>query len=168
MQIRKWLHNLKHHFLRGFREVFIHHHSSMEFRAKLFALIIAPNENYGECETEILKHNSELIYEDKTRSEALINLTNEYLDKLNAPNGLGIDDLINDIVKDLREYRRFATKIDINLLMPIQMCTDDDDNALYQLRILEFLERRRAEIDPGYTPILKGSKDLTIKSSTTS
>jgi len=163
MQIRKWLHDLKHHFLRGFREIFIHHHSSMEFRAKLFALIIAPNKRYAKCEAEILRHNSELIYEDKTRSEALINLTNEYLSKMNAPNGLGIDQLVADILKDLREYRRFATKIDINLLMPLQLCTLDDDDALYQLRILEFLERRRAEIDPGYTPILKGSKDIAIK-----
>jgi len=165
VQITKIFHHLKHHILRGFREIFIHHHSSMEFRAKLFALVISPNENYDECVTEVLKHNASLIYEDQTRSEALVNLTNEYLTKVNSPNGLGVDELIADIQRDLKEYRRFATKIDISLLLPLQQCTEDEDDALYQNRILEFLERRRAEIDPGYTPILRGSRELTIKNS---
>ena len=35
---------IKHHFFSAFREVFVHHHGSLEFRAKIFALVIAANE----------------------------------------------------------------------------------------------------------------------------
>jgi len=31
---------IKHHFFSVFREIFVHHHDSLEFRAKIFALII--------------------------------------------------------------------------------------------------------------------------------
>lgn len=36
---------IKHHFFSAFRELFVHHHGSLEFRAKLFALVIAANED---------------------------------------------------------------------------------------------------------------------------
>ena len=35
---------LKHHFFSAFREFFVHHHGSLEFRAKIYALMIAAND----------------------------------------------------------------------------------------------------------------------------
>ena len=36
---------LKYRFFNAFRELFVHHHGSLEFRAKVFALMIAANDN---------------------------------------------------------------------------------------------------------------------------
>lgn len=36
---------IKNHFFSAFRELFVHHHGSLEFRAKIFALIISANED---------------------------------------------------------------------------------------------------------------------------
>ena len=55
---------IKHHFFSAFRELFVHHHGSLEFRAKIFALIIAANEDVNVESYMIIKEIGMKIYDN--------------------------------------------------------------------------------------------------------
>jgi len=138
---------VKHYFYNAFREIFIYHHNSLEFRAKVFALMIASNEKEEilECAMEHVLAAGMIIYKDSDRANTLALTTKEYCLKVMQPNGLNIDDLIVDITKELRQIPRYVKKINISHLRPIIECTMDEDTATYQYRILEFLENIKRE-----------------------
>ncbi len=142
----KFLFNLKHYLYTGLREVFVYHHNSLEFRAKLFALIIAANRHStAECEYALVHDAGMRIYKDKERVDMLVLTTKEYVNKVHKKNGLNIDDLIYDIQKELHQIPRYASKIDIMSLHPIVECSIDEDVSTYQIRILEFLQTLKDE-----------------------
>ena len=103
--------NLKHFLFRAFREVLLYHHNSLEFRAKLFAALIAANEKYTECELAIVQEAGMSIYKDEDRANTLRLTVEEYLGKVVDDNGLAIDQLIETILLDLKKYPRYADKI---------------------------------------------------------
>ena len=110
----------KHHFFSAFREFFVHHHGSLEFRAKLFALIIVSNEEINEDSYLIVKKIGMDIYkDDDDRANLLMLSTKELVKKVQDHNGLDIDTLISHIQKELRIIPRYAKKIDIESLQPI-------------------------------------------------
>jgi len=137
----KFLFRLKHYIYAGLREVLVYHHNSLEFRAKIFALIIAANENPQECEYLLVHEAGMLIYKDEERVNLLVVTTKEYVKKVHQRNGLNIDGLVEDIQKELRQLPRYAEKIDIMHLHPIIECCIDEDTSTYQLRMLEFLQK---------------------------
>ncbi|MDF1879854.1 hypothetical protein JHD50_00825 [Sulfurimonas sp. MAG313] len=137
----KFLFKLKHYIYSGLREIFVYHHNSLEFRAKMFALIIAANENPQECEYILVHKAGMLIYKDEERVDLLVLTTKEYVQKVHQSNGLNIDGLVEDIQKELKQLPRYAQKIDIDLLHPIVECCIDEDTSSYQLRMLEFLQK---------------------------
>lgn len=143
---------MKNHFINAFREVFLYHHSSLEFRAKLFASVIAANANAGECEFETVRSAGVIIYNDETRSASLELTAKEYVEKVIEENGLNNDMLIEEIMRDLKDIPRYAKKIDTSLLETLIDCHDDEDTALYQRRIIELFERLRNEYDKVKTP----------------
>ena len=55
---------LKHHFFSAFRELFVHHHGSLEFRAKILALLIAANKDSTVDSYVIVKEIGLEIYKD--------------------------------------------------------------------------------------------------------
>ncbi len=132
---------LKHRFFNAFREFFVHHHGSLTFRAKIFALLIASNlDTEYEC-YELVKIAALNIYkDDKERIELLIISIQELVDKVHKNNGLNIDSLIDSIVNDLKFIPRYAKKIDIDILKPLVNLTKDQDTLSYQENILEFLQ----------------------------
>lgn len=139
---------MKHHltlldrFLHTFREFFIYHHNSLEFRAKIYTLIIMANSKNGECEFNKLDSIVEEIYPNSLRRQnALILTVKEYIEKIHEPNGLGVDELILDIQKSLRREKRYSKKINLEHLKLISECTDESDSIIYQKRIIDFLER---------------------------
>jgi len=138
---------LKHHFFSAFREFFVHHHGSLEFRAKIFALVIAANED-AKVENYILVKDIGLnIYNgDTDRSNLLMISTKELVQKVKERNGLNIDDLITSIQQELKIVPRYAKKIDIKALKPLLSLTHDADSLSYQNNILEFLQTTREEI----------------------
>ncbi len=74
---------IKHHFFSAFRELFVHHHGSLEFRAKLFALVIAANndatvENY----ITVKKIGMEIYKNDEDRANLLMLSTKELVTKI--------------------------------------------------------------------------------------
>ncbi len=137
--------NLKHYLYSGLREVLVYHHNSLEFRAKLFALIIAANPHPNECEYNLVFTAGMQIYKDEERVKMLVINTKEYVKKVHSQNSLNIDGLVEDLLKEVRQIPRYASKIDTSLLMPIVECCVDEDTSTYQIRMIEFLNRLKKE-----------------------
>jgi len=124
-----------------FREFLVHHHSSLEYRAKLLTLMISANGEICECEKQKLKEIAHKIYaNDLERAELLIDTVHEYHTKIMTNNGLDFEDLIQIVEKETKSIRRFVSKIDISTLRELHKCIDDAEDALFQERILEFLQ----------------------------
>jgi hypothetical protein len=137
---------LKHHFFSAFRELFVHHHGSLEFRAKVFALVIAANEDARVDNYIVVKDIGMQIYaNDPDRANLLMLSTKEMVQKVKDNNGLNLDTLVNSIVKELRIVPRYAKKIDVDSLKPLLALTHDEDTYLYQKNILEFLQTLKDE-----------------------
>ena len=137
----------KNHFFNAFRELFIYHHSSLEFRAKLFALIIAANKEADECDFTLVTEAGITIYGNQDRANTMMLTTKEYVKKVHDDNGLDIDSLVHDIIDELKAIPRYAKKIDISLLEPIIKCHTDNDTEIYQMRMLEFLSQLRRDYE---------------------
>lgn len=123
-------------FLAIFREFFIYHHKSLEFRAKIFAAMLVADKNFQKSDLDELKDIAQEIYpNDKTRIEILLATTLEFIDKCNKE--LNLDALLFDIDSNLKQNKKFAKKIDFSHLR--RLMSDDEDEALIQQRVYEFL-----------------------------
>jgi len=145
------LKSTKTFFLSFFRELFVYHHTSLEFRAKLFASMIASNQIDNSCEYVMLKKIAKEIYkDDEYRVDVLVHTTKEYVSKIIQNDSLDIDHLILDIDRELKRHKRFIDKINMNHLRSFYACNGDEDTILLQTRILEFYEseiKSRKKID---------------------
>jgi len=157
---------IKHHFFSAFREFFVHHHGSLAFRAKVFALVIAADTKASVNNYIIVKNVGMQIYKnDEERANLLMLSTKELVQKVKDNNGLDIDTLVATIQKELRIIPRFAKKIDIESLKPILELAHDKDVISYQENILEFLETLKYEtLQTRKAEILQDEKGLnTVK-----
>ncbi|MCD6258052.1 MAG: hypothetical protein J7J31_00455 [Helicobacteraceae bacterium] len=137
---------IKNFFFNAFREIFVHHHGSLEFRAKIFTLLIAADENISDEYYDCIKDIGMQIYQgDEERTNLLIMTTKELVKKIKDENNLNYDTLIPHLQKELKLIPRYAKKIDIALLKPILSITKDKDTHSYQENILEFLQRTKEE-----------------------
>jgi uncharacterized tellurite resistance protein B-like protein len=136
------INRVKSKFLSFFRDIFVYHNSSLEFRAKLLAAMIGANKQIDECEDKILEKVAKEIYPDnEVRVEVLIRAVNEYVNKIIDNNGLELNELIKAINSELKNEKRFHKKIDINILGRFLECSENDEEIqLIQIRILEFLQ----------------------------
>ena len=129
-----------------FRELLVYHHSSLEYRAKILTLMIASNGEICECEKQKLKEIAHSIYgEDQERAELLIDTVIEYHTKIITNNGLNFEDLIQLVERETREVPRFTQKIDMGLIMQLHECMDNEEDSLFQQRIIEFLQSLKDE-----------------------
>jgi len=123
-----------------FREFLLYHNNSLEYRAKVFTLVVAANEKISECEEELLMEVACDIYKnDEERCEILVETVKEYFEKIITNNGLDFEHLVFQVEKETRDVKRFSEKIDIDALMRFQECEMDEDEKLYQFRVIEFL-----------------------------
>ena len=140
--------SLKRNVMKMFREFLVYHNSSLEFRAKLLTLMVSSNGEISACEKQKLKEIAYKTYsEDDERAELLIETVKEYHDKIITNNGLDFEHLIQLVAKEVREVKRFHQKIDIGLLMELHdcVCDDDEEDRLFQMRIIEFLQNLKEE-----------------------
>ncbi len=137
--------SIKHYVFTALREILVYHHSSLEFRAKVFALIVAANQHPTQCDYSLVHEAGMRIYKDKDRAKMLLLTTKEYVDKVHKQGRLDIDHLVEEIRSEVRQIPRYSTKIDISLLQPLIECTTDEDTSTYQIRMLEFLEELKKE-----------------------
>ena len=137
---------IKHYFFSAFRELFVHHHGSLEFRAKIFALIIAANPEATVESYIIVKNVAMDVYKaDEERANLLMITVKELVQKVQENNGLTFDTLIEHIQKELRIVPRYAKKINIESLKPLIQLSYDVDTISYQENIIEFLENLKDE-----------------------
>ena len=137
---------LKRNVMKMFRELLVYHHSSLEFRAKILTLMISANGDICECEKQKLKEIAHSIYgDDQDRADLLIDTVNEYHTKIITNNGLDFEHLIQLVQRETREVKRFCEKIDMDLLMKLHECMDNEEDILFQKRILEFLQNIKDE-----------------------
>jgi len=142
------LKSLKRTVVKMFREFLVYHNSSLEYRAKILTLIISADGEITECEKQKLKEIAHSIYsENQERAELLIDTVNEYHTKIITNNGLNFEHLIQLVLKETREVRRFAAKIDLSLLRTLSDCVDDEDedDILFKERLLEFMQNLKEE-----------------------
>jgi len=140
--------SLKRTLKKFFREFLVYHHSSLEYRAKLLTLMVSANGDICECEKQKLKEIAHTIYsEDQERAELLLDTIKEFHTKIITNNGLNFQHLIQIILKETREVKRFAQKIDMELLKTLNECVDEDDEeeVLFKQRLLEFLQNLKDE-----------------------
>ncbi|MCD6212510.1 MAG: hypothetical protein J7J02_05965 [Sulfurovum sp.] len=140
--------SFKRNFMKMFREFLVYHHSSLEFRAKIITLMISSNGEISECEKQKLKEIAYSIYaDDEERAELLIGTVNEYHTKIITNNGLDFEHLIQLVARDVRQVKRFHKKIDIEMLLQLHycICEEDEEEILFQNRILEFLQSLKDE-----------------------
>ena len=129
-----------------FRELLVYHHSSLEYRAKILTLIVSANGEICECEKQKLKEIAHTIYaDDHDRAELLLDAVNEYHTKILTNNGLDFEHLILQVERETKEVKRFAQKIDMGLLAQLHECIEDEEDRLFQERILEFLQNLKDE-----------------------
>lgn len=137
---------VKHHFFNAFRELFVHHHGSLEFRAKVLALVIAASDKpKDECYTIVKSLGLDIYQNDDERANLLMLSTKELVKKVKDDNGLDLDTLVSHIQKELKFIPRYAKKIDIEALKPIISLSNDLDTITYQENILEFLQNLKSE-----------------------
>jgi uncharacterized tellurite resistance protein B-like protein len=132
---------IKIRFLLFFRDIFVYHNSSLEFRAKLLAAMIGANKQIDDCEDKILQNIAKEIYpDDEARVDMLIDTTKEYVYKIIRDNQLELNELIKHIELVLREEPRFHEKINLARLSRFFECSQhDEENHIIQTRIIEFL-----------------------------
>ena len=137
---------IKHYFFSAFREIFVHHHGSLNFRAKVFALVISADEN-AKVENYIVVKNigMKLYHNNEERANLLTLATKELVKKVKDKNGLHLETLIIHIQKELKIVPRYAKKIDIEFLKPLLEIPTDKDTILYQEKILRFLTELKEE-----------------------
>jgi len=137
---------IKRNILKMFRELLVYHNKSLEFRAKILTLMIALDEKITPCEEDILKRVAHKIYrDDDGRADLLIDTVYEYFDKIQTKNGLNYEHLIIHVEKDIKDHRRYATKIDMDILRLFGECLDDEDDQIFHQRMLDFLENLKDE-----------------------
>lgn len=144
--------SFKHYLFNAFRELFLYHHNSLEFRAKLFAAVISADDKASECEFDQVEAAGMQIYNDEDRSNTLVLTTREMVEKVLKNNGLDIDALIEDIIRDLKAVPRYALKIDLAQLEPLLQCQDDPDITAYQKSILRLFGELRNEYEAKVRP----------------
>ena len=140
--------SLKRTIMKMFREFLVYHHSSLEFRAKLLTLMVSSNGEMCECEKQKLKEIADTIYhDDPERAALLVDMVKEFHNKIVTDNGLNFEHLIQQVAREVKEVKRFCNKIDIDLLMQLHTCIDDEDKEekLFQMRIIEFLQALKSE-----------------------
>ncbi|MDR1614090.1 MAG: hypothetical protein LBS26_00780 [Campylobacteraceae bacterium] len=140
MSVKSWL-------LTVFRELFLYHYKSLEFRAEIFALIMSSGcKSVKECDFETLKEVAAEIYaNDKHRQEVFINIVKEYAAMIlrNAP--ASYDEAVKDINRKTRANKSFAAKISPSHINRFLKDNMDENRQLLQQRIKEFLEDQSKE-----------------------
>ncbi|UFH60170.1 hypothetical protein [Sulfurovum mangrovi] len=137
---------LKRNFIKMFRELLVYHHSSLEYRAKILTLMVSSNERIDACEEQALKEIAHHIYlDDPDRAELLIDTVKEYHEKIVTNNGLDFEHLVQDVERESRAVNRYVEKIDLERLGKLHNCMKDEEDIIFQQRILEFLQMLKEE-----------------------
>lgn len=141
------LRKVRNYFLSAFREIFVYHHSSLEFRAKIYALFIASATDSPRHYDPVLTSVASEIYTDPDRASTLLLTLREYLSAIQTKKTLTDEKLLHEILQDLRLVPRYALKIEPEHLARLRECTQDPDSKIYQGRLIDFLTQKRTDYE---------------------
>ena len=128
----------KLHFLSIFRELFVPHYRSLEFRAKIFtAMLIAKNSILDSDYQEIEEIAKDIYKDDKKRIHILVQTVKEYGEKATQGSKWNLDLLLKDIDYELKMIKRYVKKIDFEHLRRLMINSDEMD-AIFQQQVYEF------------------------------
>lgn len=128
----------KLHFLSIFRELFVPHYRSLEFRAKIFtAMLIAKNSILDSDYQEVEEIAKDIYGDDKKRIHILVQTVKEYVEKATQASKLNLDLLLKDIDYELKMIKRYVKKIDFEHLRRLMINSDEMD-AIFQQQVYEF------------------------------
>lgn len=128
----------KLHFLSIFRELFVPHYRSLEFRAKIFtAMLIAKNSILDSDYQEVEEIAKDIYKDDKKRIHILVQTVKEYVEKATQGSKLNLDLLLKDIDYELKMIKRYVKKIDFEHLRRLMINSDEMD-AIFQQQVYEF------------------------------
>jgi hypothetical protein len=140
------LKKIKKSIMKMFREFLVYHNNSLEFRAKLLTLMVASDNEITPCEDKLLKKIAHEIYDQNSeRAELLIDTVYEYAIKIKTDNGLNFEHLIELVERETRSVSKFSKKINTDVLSRFLDCIDDEDDKIFNQRILEFLDTLKLE-----------------------
>ncbi|MFY9142392.1 hypothetical protein [Sulfuricurvum sp.] len=137
---------IKNYFFSAFREVFVYHHSSLEFRAKTYAVLIAGSNEPLSHYLKTLEAIAFEIYPEPDRAETLMMTVKEYLSSSYSKKNKE-EALLIDVIQELRLVPRYALKIEPNHLEQLRECTHDHDSKIYQERLVDFLKQKRIDYE---------------------
>ena len=128
----------KLHFLSIFRELFVPHYRSLEFRAKIFtAMLIAKNSILDSDYQEVEEIAKDRYKDDKKRIHILVQTVKEYVEKATQGSKWNLDLLLKDIDYELKMIKRYVKKIDFEHLRRLMINSDEMD-AIFQQQVYEF------------------------------
>ncbi|MBN2869909.1 MAG: hypothetical protein JXK04_03035 [Campylobacterales bacterium] len=145
--MRVMLKTLRDHFFSAFRELFVYHHTALEFRAKTYAVIIASSDEAAQHYYPVLKELADEVYAESDRARALVITVKEYVSAVQGKKTITEQTLLNDIIQELRLMPRYAQKIEPEHLRKLQSCTHERDSKIYQGRIIDFLSQKRLDFE---------------------
>ena len=129
----------KLHFLSIFRELFVPHYRSLEFRAKIFtAMLIAKNSILDSDYQEVEEIAKDIYKDDKKRIHILVQTVKEYVEKATQGSKWNLDLLLKDIDYELKMIKRYVKKIDFEHLRRLMINSDEMD-AIFQQQVYEFI-----------------------------
>lgn len=141
------LRKIRNYFFSAFREIFVYHHSSLEFRAKIYALLIASAHEPFHHYQKILENIASEIYSEADRSGALVMTVKEYIKSMQTKKHMGEEALLIEVIRELRLVPRYALKIEVHHLEQLRECTHDHDSKIYQGRLVDFLRQKRMDYE---------------------
>lgn len=137
---------LKRNFRKMFRELLVYHHSSLEYRAKVLTLMVSSNDEISACEEKALQEIAYEVYENEPeRAELLVDTVKEYHEKIITDNGLDFEHLVQQVERESRDVPRYVEKINFERLNILHQCMKEEDDIIFQQRILEFLQMLKDE-----------------------
>lgn len=145
--MRVVLRTIRNHFFSAFREIFVYHHTSLEFRAKIYALMIASTDEPIRHYHLALEEIASEIYSESDRAATLVMTVQEYVSAVHTKKMINHQTLLNDIIQELRLMPRYAQKIESEHLRKLQLCTQENDSKIYQDRIIDFLNQKRLDFE---------------------
>ena len=126
--------NFKNHLLSVFREVFIPHHRSIEFRAKIFAAMLLAKKKQTDEDYDAIKDIAGEIYPgDEQRIGVLVSIVKEYILKAKTYKGLNLDSLLKEIDRDIKNNKKyiFIEHISITRGISIHIYLKKDRNVIF-------------------------------------
>ncbi|MCR8696582.1 MULTISPECIES: hypothetical protein [Campylobacter] len=128
----------KLNFLSIFRELFVPHYRSLEFRAKILTAILIAKKSISDSDYYEVEDIAKDIYgNDEKRIHILVQTIKEYVDKATQGSKLNLDILLKDIDYELKLIKRYVKKIDFEHLRRLMINSDETD-AVFQQQVYEF------------------------------